>query len=122
MLCDGVGIESGSIAHLHPTTRAGGKIDVVIAGANLHETQPRCLRKKIIVDADVLRNYGFGNSEMSTARRRRSDDNLPLVRKSGAHTHLGSGRIITDDKQIHGWLISPADGRRRGSSHRCSCP
>lgn len=118
MLSDGVGIESGSIAHLHPTTRAGGKIDVVIAGADLDKTQPRRLCEKSVVDENMLRDHCFCVGEMRRAGIGRSDGDLPLCRKGGAHPRLGGDGIIANDEQVHGWLISPAGGRRRGSTRR----
>ena len=118
MLGDGVGIESGGITNLHAAPTTGGKIDVVIARADLDKTQPRRLREKSVVDENMLRDHHFCVGEMQRAGIGRSDGDLPLCRKCGAHPRLGGDGIIADDEQVHSWLTSPAGGRRRGSVRR----
>lgn len=118
MLGDGVGIESGGVTNLHAAPTAGGKIDVVIAGADLDKTQPRRLREKSVVDKNMLRDHRFCVGEMRRAGIRRSDGELPLCGKDDAHPRLGGDGIITDDEKVHDWLTSPAGGRRRGSVRR----
>lgn len=118
MLSDGVGIETGGVTHLHAAPTASSKIDVVIAGADLDKTQPRRLREKSVVDENMLRDHRFCVSEMRRAGIRRSDGDLPLCGKGGAHPRLSGDRIIADDEKVHSWLTSPAGGRRRGSVRR----
>ena len=98
MLGDGVGIESGGVTNLHAAPTTGGKIDVVIAGADLDKTQPRRLRKKSVVDENMLRNHCFCVGEIRRAGIRRSDGNLPLCGKGGTHLRLGGDGIITDNE------------------------
>ena len=98
MLGDGVGIESGGVTHLHAAPTAGGKIDVVIARADLDKTQPRRLREKGVVDKNMLRDHCFCVGEMRRAGIRRSDGDLPLCGKDGTHLRLGGDGIITDNE------------------------
>ena len=98
MLGDGVGIESGGVTNLHATPTAGSKIDVVIARADLDKTQPRRLREKSVVDKNMLRDHRFCVSEMRRAGIGRSDGDLPLCGKGGAHPRLSGDGIIADNE------------------------
>ena len=85
MLSDGVGIESGGVTNLHAAPTAGGKIDVVIAGADLDKTQPRRLRRKRTSTRTCSGIDHFRVGEIRRAGIGRSDGELPLCGKDDAH-------------------------------------